>query len=103
MKNMAAMMKQAQQMQKNMQNLQTELESHEITGSAAGGALEVTMTCKHKVTAIKINPELVDADDVETLEDMLMVAINDTTSKIETYVNAEVAKVTGGMKIPGMN
>lgn len=102
MKNMASMMKQAQQMQKNMQDLQTELETYEITGSAAGGSVEITMTCKHKVTALKINPEVVDAEDVETLEDLLMVAFNDVATKVETYVNDEVSKVTGGMNIPGL-
>lgn len=102
MKNMAAMMKQAQQMQKNMQNLQTELEKHEITGAAAGGSVEVTMTCKHKITALKIDPSVVDSDDVETLEDLLTVAFNDAAEKVETYVNTEVGKVTGGMSIPGL-
>lgn len=102
MKNMASMMKQAQQMQKNMQNLQDELAQHEITGSAAGGSVEITMTCKHKVTGLKINPDVVDADDIETLEDLITVAFNDTTSKVEEYVNTEVNKVTGGMNIPGL-
>ena len=96
------LLKQAQQMQKNMQNLQTQLESHEISGSSAGGAIEITMTCKHKVTGVKINPEIVDADDVETLEDMVMVAFNDVAAKVEAHVNAEVSKVTGGMSIPGL-
>ncbi|MAF31575.1 MAG: YbaB/EbfC family nucleoid-associated protein [Magnetococcales bacterium] len=102
MKNMASMMKQAQQMQKNMQNLQAELEKYEITGTAAGGSVSVTMTCKHKVTALKINPDVVDADDVETLEDLITVAFNDAAEKVETYVNTEVSKVTGGMSIPGL-
>lgn len=102
MKNMAAMMKQAQQMQTNMKNLQTELESFEMVGSAANGSVEITMTCKHKVMAIKLNPEVVDADDIETLEDLLTVAFNDVASKIENHVSTEMNKVTGGMSIPGM-
>ncbi len=96
------MMKQAQQMQSNMKRLQTELESHEMTGTAAGGAVEITMTCKHKVTAVKLNPDVVDADDIETLEDLLMVAFNDVSNQIENHVSTEMNKVTGGMNIPGM-
>lgn len=103
MKNMASMMKQAQQMQKNMQNLQAELEKHEITGSAAGNSVEVTMTCKHKITDLKIDASVVDADDIETLEDLITVAFNDAADKVETYVNTEVNKVTGGMNIPGLS
>lgn len=99
---MAAMMKQAQQMQSNMTKLQAELENHEMTGSAAGGAVEITMTCKHKVSAIKLNKDVVDAEDIETLEDLLMVAFNDVADRVETHVSTEMNKVTGGMQIPGM-
>ena len=96
------MMKQAQQMQKNMKTLQEQLEKHEIEGGASNGLVKVTMTCKHTVTAIKVDPSVVDASDIETLEDLLIVAFNDAATKVEAHTNAEVSKVTGGMKIPGM-
>lgn len=96
------MLKQAQQMQKNMKTLQDGLEKHEIEGMASNGLVKITMTCKHQVKSIKVDPSVVDADDVETLEDLLTVAINDAVSKIETHVNSEVSKVTGGMNIPGL-
>ena len=101
MKNMAGMLKQAQQMQSNMKKLQSELESQEMEGIAAGGAVKVSVTCKYKTTSVKIDPSVVDADDVETLEDLILAALNDASSKIETHVNTEVSKVTGGMNIPG--
>lgn len=102
MKNMANMLKQAQQMQKNMKTLQEKLESEEVEGQASNGLVKVTMTCKHNVKSIKVDPSVVDADDIETLEDLLTVALNDAVSKIESYVNSEVSKVTGGMNMPGL-
>ena len=102
MKNMASMMKQAQQMQSNMKKLQAELEKHEITGAAGGDMVSITMTCKHNITAIKINPSAVDADDVETLEDLMTAAFNDASNKVAAHIEAEMKKVTGGMNIPGL-
>ena len=102
MKNMASMMKQAQQMQSNMKKLQDELEKHEVTGTAAGDAVQITMTCKHKVTSIKLDESVVDSDDIETLEDLLSVAFNDASTKAEDHSSAEVSKITGGISLPGM-
>lgn len=102
MKNMAGMLKQAQQMQANMKKLQAELETHEMEGTASNGLIKVTMTCKHELKGIKIDPTVVDADDVETLEDLVTVAVNDVVAKIEAHVSKEMSKATGGMNIPGM-
>ena len=99
---MASMMKQAQQMQSNMKKLQAELDKHEITGSAGGDMVSITMTCKHTVTAVKVNPAVVDADDIETLEDLITAAFNDTSNKVATHIEAKMKKITGGMNIPGM-
>jgi hypothetical protein len=100
MKNIAGMMKQAQQMKKNMERVQGELEQFEAEGSAGGEMVTVLMTGKNEVRRVKINPEAV--DDIETLEDLVAAAVNDAQNKVQTHVDAEMAKVTGGMNIPGM-
>lgn len=102
MKNLAGMMKQAQQMQKNMKKLQDDLEGVEMIGEAGSGMVQVTMSCKHQVNSVKIDPSVIDADDVETLEDLVTVAINDACKKIEEHVTAEMQKVTGGLNMPGL-
>lgn len=103
MKNMMGMMKQAQAMQKNMELLQKELEEVVMQGQSGAGMVTIDMTCKHDVRAVKINPSIVDADDVETLEDLVAVAIADAHRKIESHVTAEMKKITGGMNIPGLS
>lgn len=100
MKNIAGMMKQAQQMKKNMARVQAELEQFETEGSAGGEMVTVTMTGKNEIRRVKINPDAV--DDIETLEDLVAAAVNDAQGKVQTHVDAEMAKVTGGMNIPGM-
>jgi len=105
MKNMAALMKQAQQMQKNMKDLQNKLGEIELEGTAGGELVKVTMTCKHEVRRVQIDPSVIDADDAETLEDLVAAAINDVEGKIENYVSAEMSKISGGMAgmgLPGM-
>jgi len=105
MKNMAALMKQAQQMQKNMKDLQNKLGEVELEGTAGGELVKVTMTCKHEVRRVQIDPSVIDADDAETLEDLVAAAINDVEGKIESYVSAEMSKISGGMAgmgLPGM-
>ncbi len=80
---MQQLMKQAQKMQQEMQKAQEELEDAEIVGSAASGAVEVVMNGKKTITSISINPEYVDKDDIEMLEDLIIVAINDGYQKAE--------------------
>ena len=102
MKNMASMMKQAQQMQANMKKVQNELETVEVEGTAGNGVVKVTMTCKNLVKGVSIDPAIVDSDDVETLEDMVTVAIQDANTKIQQEVESRMSAVTGGMNIPGL-
>lgn len=81
--NMQAMMKQAQKMQQDMLKAQEELAELEVTGSAGGEFVQITMTCDNNVTAVSIKPEAVDPDDVEMLEDLIVAAFNDAQSKAQ--------------------
>ncbi|HCX65954.1 MAG TPA: YbaB/EbfC family nucleoid-associated protein [Eubacteriaceae bacterium] len=102
MGNMNNMMKQVQKMQQDMQKVQGELEEKEVEASAGGGAVTVVATGKRQVVSIKINPEAVDEDDVEMLEDLVLAAVNEALKKAEDMVNSEMEKITGGMNIPGL-
>ncbi len=99
--NMNNMLRQAQQMQENIQKKQAELEEREHTTSAGGGVIEVTVDGKHQVKAIGINPEVVDPEEVDMLEDLLMAAINEAMRKVDETAETEMAAITGGLNIPG--
>ncbi len=101
MPNMNNLMKQAQKMQKQMEKTQAELEGKEVTATAGGGVVEVVVTGKRELKSITINPEVVDPDDVETLEDLVMAAVNEGLRQAEELTSKEMAKVTGGMGLPG--
>jgi len=100
--NQAAMMKQLQQIQDNMETTQKEIEETEFTASSGGGAVEVSVTGAHEVKSIKIQPDVVDPEDVEMLEDMLIAALNEATRKAKETMDREIGKITGGMNIPGL-
>ena len=100
--NMQAMLKQAQQMQENIEKKKAQLEEKDYVVSSGGGMVEVTVTGKHEIKAIGINPEVVDPDDVEMLEDLLMAALNEAMRKIDEEEERELAAVTGGLNIPGL-
>ena len=100
--NMQAMLKQAQQMQENIEKKKAELEEKDYVVSSGGGMVEVTVTGKHEIKAIGINPEVVDPEDVEMLEDMLMAALNEAMRKIDEDEERELSAVTGGLNIPGL-
>lgn len=100
--NMQAMLKQAQQMQESIEKKKAELEEKEYVVTSGGGMVEVTVTGKHEIKAIGINPEVVDPQDVEMLEDMLMAALNEAMRKIDDDEETELAAVTGGLNIPGL-
>lgn len=102
MGNMGNMMKQVQKMQKEMSKLQAELEERTVESSAGGGAVTAVATGKKEIKEIKIRPEAVDPDDVEMLEDLIMAAVNEALRKAEEMVSEEMAKITGGMNIPGL-
>ena len=95
--NMNNLMKQAQKMQKQMEENQRALEEKEFTASAGGGAVEVTISGKKVVTAVKIQEEVVDPDDIEMLEDLIMAATNEALRKVEEEASAAMSKLTGGM------
>ena len=94
--NMNNLMKQAQRMQRQMEESQKELESKEFTAAAGGGAVEVTVTGKKEVTKVKLDPEAVDPEDVEMLEDVIMAAVNEALRKADEATAATMAKLTGG-------
>lgn len=96
------MMRQVQKMQEDMQNFQAEFENREFTATAGGGMIEVTMTGSHEMKKITIDPEAVDPEDVEMLEDYLVIAINDVVKKIAETQEAEMGAITGGLNIPGL-
>ena len=95
--NMNNLMKQAQRMQKQMEETTKELEEKEVTAAAGGGAVEVTVTGKKEVKSVKLNPEVVDPDDIEMLEDLIVAATNEALRKMEEISQAEMSKVTGGL------
>ena len=95
--NMNNLMKQAQRMQRQMEEAQKELEEKEVTATAGGGAVEVTVSGKHEITKIKLSEEVVDPDDIEMLEDLIMAAANEAFRKLEEESQSSMAKITGGM------
>ena len=95
--NMSNLMKQAQRMQRQMEESAKELESKEFTAAAGGGAVEVTVTGKKEVSKVKLDPEAVDPDDVEMLEDLIMAATNEALRKADEASAANMAKLTGGL------
>ena len=100
--NMNSMIKQAQKMQEDMQNLQAELEEREYDVSAGGGVVKVKINGKREILSINIEPEIVDPDDIETLSDILVAAVNEAIKKVDEVSEAEMSKITGQMSIPGM-
>ena len=100
--NMQAMLKQAQKMQEDIEAKKNELEAKEYVVTSGRGMVEITMTGKHEVKAIGINPEVVDPEDVEMLEDMLVAALNEATRQIDEEAERELDSVTGGLNIPGL-
>ena len=100
--NIQQMMKQVQKAQEDMQTKQAELETAEYTATSGGGMVEVTVTGKHQVTHLSIKPEIVDPDDIETLSDILVAAVNEAIKRVEDTNSAEMQKVTGQMNLPGL-
>lgn len=95
--NMQALMKQAQKLQQEALKAQEELENSEVEGEASNGLVKITMTGTYEVTSVKISPDVVDPDDVEFLEDLITVAINDATGKLEKLKGQKMGKFGGLM------
>ena len=100
--NQAQLMAQMRKMQQEMAKAQDELASTVVTGNASGESVKVEMTCDHRVKSVTISPQAVDPQDVETLEDLLVVAFNDALKKIDETAQSRMGQLTGGMKIPGL-
>ncbi len=99
---MAQMMKQAQKLQAKMMKMQEELAEKTVDATAGGGMVRVTANGKQQVVSIEIEPEVVDPDDIEMLQDLVLAAVNDALTKSQEMVSGEMSKVTGGMNIPGL-
>lgn len=100
MKNLGNLMKQAQQMQQKMADLQQEMEDLEVAGEAGGGMVKVTLNGKGKMLGMKIDPSLIDPEDPEMLEDLIVAAHADAKQKVESASQAKMAELTGGMQMP---
>jgi len=102
MKNMGQMMKQAQKLQAKMLKMQDELASRTVETASGGGMVQVVANGRQEVVSIVIDPEVVDPEDIEMLQDLVLAAINDALRKSQEMVQSEMGKLTGGMNIPGL-
>ena len=100
--NMNRIIKQAQKMQDDMKALQDRLDMTEYTGESGSGLVKAVVNGKHDVVSVKIDPNAIDPDDIEMLEDLIAAAVNDAVSKAKAEGEAEMAKITGGMNVPGI-
>ena len=100
--NMKKMMKQAQQMQAKMEKMQEELKERTVEATSGGGVVKVVVNGKFQVLDLEIDPDAVDPDDVEMLEDLVLAAINQGMRDVQEMINDEMGDLTGGMNLPGM-
>jgi hypothetical protein len=101
-KGIGNMMKQIQKMQQEMEKIQEELANKTVEGTAGGGMVKVIANGKQEILEIKIDPEVVNKDDVEMLQDLIVAAVNQAKEKAQEMANEEMSRLTGGLKIPGM-
>lgn len=100
MKNLGNMLKQAQQMQSKMAEMQAKMSEMEVDGQSGGGMVKITLNGKGELRKLKVDPAIVDRDEVEVLEDLIVAAFNDAKGKVEAAMAEEMAKVTGGLQLP---
>ena len=100
--NMQAMLRQAQKMQEDLAAKQEELDAREYDISAGGGVVNVKINGKKEILAIDLKPEIVDPDDIETLSDILVAAVNEAIKRVEETNSEELGKITGPMNMPGL-
>ncbi|MGH6989397.1 MAG: YbaB/EbfC family nucleoid-associated protein [Stellaceae bacterium] len=100
MKNIGQMLKQAQEMQSRMAEMQEKLAESEVGGNAGAGMVEITVNGKGEVKRVKIDPALIVPDEVEVLEDLILAAFNDAKTRLDAHVAEEMEKLTGGLKLP---
>lgn len=102
MKNFADMMKQAQKLQSKMLAMQEELGHRTVTARVGGGMVEVVANGRQEIVSLRLDPEVVNPDDVEMLQDLVLAAVNEALNRSREMVTAEMTKLTGGLKIPGL-
>jgi DNA-binding YbaB/EbfC family protein len=102
MKNMGQMMKQAQKLQAKMLKMQDELGARTVETSSGGGMVTVVANGRQELVSISIEPDVVDPEDIEMLQDLVLAAVNDALRKSQEMVQSEMGKLTGGMNIPGL-
>lgn len=100
--NQGNMMKKIQQMQEDMTRIQEEIEATEYTSSVGGGTVEVTVNGSHEVLSIKMQPDVVDPEDIEMLEDLLISALNESIKKANDAMDQGMERAKGGLSIPGL-
>lgn len=99
---MGNIMKQAQQMQQKMLKMQEEMAERTVEASVGGGMVTVVANGRSEIISVKIEPQAVDPDDIEMLEDLVLAGVNEALRKAQEMMANEMAKLTGGMKIPGL-
>ena len=102
MKDMGKLLKQAQQMQERLAEMQARLAEKTIEASSGGGMVKVVMNGKHEVVSLKIEPEVVNPADVEMLEDLILAALSEARTRIDDMIRNEMSSLTGGLPIPGL-
>jgi nucleoid-associated protein EbfC len=102
MKNLSGMMKQAQKLQAKMMEMQAELGNRTVSAQAGGGMVEAVVNGRQELVSLRIDPEVVAPDDVEMLQDLIQAAVNEALNRSREMMAAEMAKLTGGMQIPGL-
>jgi len=101
--NLGQMLKQVQQMQAKMQEVQSELEKAEVEATSGGGMVKVVANGKNEIVSIAIDPEVVNKDDIEMLQDLVLAAVNSAREKVQEMQNEKMSALTGGLNIPGLN
>jgi len=101
-KDLSGMMKQAQKLQAKMMAMQEELGNRTVSAQAGGGMVEAVVNGRQELLSLRIDPEVVAPDDVEMLQDLILAAINEALNRAREMMGAEMAKLTGGMQIPGL-
>jgi DNA-binding YbaB/EbfC family protein len=101
-KGLGNIMKQAQMMQKKMGQMQQEMENQQVEATAGGGMVTAVVNGRQKLISLSVDPQVVDAEDVEMLQDLIVAAVNEAINKSQEMMQAEMSKLTGGMNIPGL-
>ncbi|MBN2184048.1 MAG: YbaB/EbfC family nucleoid-associated protein [Candidatus Krumholzibacteriota bacterium] len=102
MKDIGKLLKQAQQVQAKMAEMQAKLAEKTVESSAGGGMVKVTMNGQHEIVTVRIDPEVVDSSDIEMLEDLIIAAVNEAKSQVDDMIAKDMSSLTGGMPLPGL-